>query len=150
MKKLGKELREHSHRQTLQRQVIYDYLKNSKEHPTAEMVYNDIRKEFPSISLNTIYNTLELLEELGLAMRVFPEVQSARFDGNPTPHTHLVCNSCDKVYDLEEDILLRLNSIKDEVLRKSGFRIEQGSLVFSGTCSQCLLESYKEDDSDES
>lgn len=150
MKRLGKELKEHCHRQTLQRQVIYDYLKSSKEHPTAEMVHNDIRKEFPSISLNTIYNTLELLEELGLAMRVFPEVQSARFDGNPTPHTHLLCTSCNRVYDLEEDILLRLNNVEDEVLSKSGFRVEQGSLVFSGTCRQCLLESHKEDDGNES
>lgn len=145
MKKLGKELKEHCHRRTLQRQVIYEYLKKSKEHPTAEIVYEDIRKEFPSISLNTIYNTLELFEELGLIMRVVPDFHSARFDGNPIPHTHLFCTSCHKVFDLEDDVISRLGNVEDEVFDAYGFKIEQGSLIFSGICRSCLTQLQKED-----
>lgn len=150
MKELGKELKEHSHRQTLQRQVIYEYLKDSKEHPTAEMIYQEIKKEFPSISLNTIYNALELFEKLGLAIRIVPDMQSARFDGNPIPHTHLLCTRCGKVYDMEEDIMLRLEDVKDAIWKNFGFSVQQGSLVFSGTCRQCLSEINREDEMYES
>jgi len=83
---MEKKLR-HSH----QRERIYEYLTRSCEHPSAEMVYNDLRPEIPGLSLGTVYRNLKLLEELGKIRRVTSHQGTERYDAICGDHAHFLC-----------------------------------------------------------
>ena len=85
-----------------QREAIKEYLHNTKEHPTADKVYVNIRKEYPNISLGTVYRNLNLLVEHGEILKLSCTDGSDRFDGNPVPHYHFVCNKCEKLWFRDE------------------------------------------------
>ena len=74
-----------------------------KDHPTAEVVYDNVSKEFPNISLGTVYRNLTFLVNNGMAMKVPCSEGSAHFDGNVNPHYHFQCVNCGKVMDLNFD-----------------------------------------------
>jgi len=121
-------------RLTPQRQVILQFLKETHEHPTAEQVYQKIGEQFPGISLATVYNTLNMLKELGVIREMSYGDESSRYDGNDTEHAHLVCQSCNHVIDIpcpSEEVLV---SPEMEAL---GFAIGSYRLEFYGTCASC-------------
>ena len=76
---------------TPQRLAIYEQLMGRKDHPSAEMIFNEIKDEFPSLTLVTVYNTLQKLESSDPCIKVNPLHTSARYDGNTEVHQHLVC-----------------------------------------------------------
>lgn len=84
-----------------QRESIKNFLVTRYDHPTAETVYMEIRKEFPNISLGTVYRNLSLLSEIGEIQKISSENGPDRFDGNPAPHYHFFCTECNSVLDLE-------------------------------------------------
>ena len=82
-----------------QREAILQFLMTRKDHPTADAVYANIRKEFPNISLGTVYRNLSLLTELGEIIKI-PTEGADRFDARVAPHNHFICKSCGRVMDI--------------------------------------------------
>lgn len=117
-----------------QREAIRNFLCSRKDHPTAEVVYESLKKDFPHLSLGTVYRNLSLLVELGEAIK-FPGLDGYdHFDGNPMPHYHFICNDCNAVIDLELPNMEELNSAAG----KSFDGIITGhSAYFYGKCKKC-------------
>ena len=118
-----------------QREAIKEYLSTTKDHPTADMIYVRIRKEYPNISLGTIYRNLNLLAEQGEIIRINYKDGGDHFDGNVEPHYHFVCKNCNNVLDLEMDSIEHINEIAG-----AGFKgkIEGSSTIFYGLCPECM------------
>ncbi len=119
------------------REAILSFLMTRKDHPTAEIIYNNVKEEYPRISLGTVYRNLTLLSDIGQIQRISCGDASEHFDGNAKPHPHFVCNSCFSVSDLEMDNLDFLNTLANQ-----GFdgEIEKHQLIFFGKCSKCKQE----------
>lgn len=115
-----------------QREMIYNYLKTSCEHPSADMVYEELRSKIPNLSLGTVYRNLKLLEELGKVKKVTTVNNFERYDAMVDEHVHFVCNECGKVIDMPiliSDLKKTYNNTENEV--------EWASLILGGTCSSC-------------
>jgi Fur family peroxide stress response transcriptional regulator len=118
---------------TPQRLAIYQVLAADDSHPGAEDIYRRIKPELPSLSLGTVYRTLELFEEHGLVSRVHAFSDQARFDANLDAHHHLVCTSCRRVIDFQDD---RLHSLPTG-LAPAGFRVTGHRIHLLGLCRDC-------------
>ena len=114
-----------------QREQIYQAVCASREHPTAEMVYQWLKPEMPKLSLGTVYRNLRQMAAEGRLLELDGPV--ARFDANTMPHTHFNCESCGGVLDLE----IPYDSTLDARAAESGCRIRTHSLMFSGLCPAC-------------
>ena len=128
-------LKEHDFRLTPQRLAVLKVLAVSKGHPTVERIYETVRAEFPTTSIATIYKTVNLLKQLNELLELgFPD-GSNRYDGNkPYPHPHVICTKCKKIIDPN------LGSLKDltkEVIKETGFQIQNHRVDFFGTCREC-------------
>jgi len=93
-------LREHAIRPSYQRVKIMEYLKSHKTHPTVEMIYNDLHPEIPTFSKTTVYNTMKLFIDKGLAEAITIDEGETRFDGDTSVHGHLKCKFCGSITDL--------------------------------------------------
>lgn len=120
-------------RYSKQRELIYQCLMDTREHPTAEMLYHWLKPENPSLSLGTVYRNLNLLADEGLITRMpFP---IERYDANNRPHSHFRCRKCGAVYDLEG---VEYNAALDEKVGVlNGHQVDRHDLVFSGICTHC-------------
>ena len=126
-------LREHGLQVTYQRLAIYQALYYTKEHPSAEVIYQQVRKRFPMISLGTVYKTLEKFYELGLVQKVSPMTEVARYDAIVSPHHHLVCVKCQKIEDVMTSV------VKEEVTlpEGNGFHVLRHQVLVQGYCPEC-------------
>src|SRR6266542_2675340 len=88
---------------TPQRIAIYRALLKSEDHPTPEMLYRDVSREMPSLSLATIYKTLDSLSAIGLVRSVDLDSDKRRYDANDDAHHHLVCSACGKIRDYRSE-----------------------------------------------
>lgn len=118
-----------------QREAVLVYLRSTKSHPTAERVYYELRKEFPKISLGTVYRNLNLLADQGEILRLHCGDGAEHYDAVTEPHNHVVCRHCGKVLDLE---LAPFESIDQEANEKFRGVIEGHEIYFYGTCADCL------------
>lgn len=120
---------------TPQRLAVIKVLAASDEHPSAEQIFEKVRKTFPTTSLATVYKTIALLKDLDEVLELgFPD-GSNRYDGNkPYPHPHIVCTICGKIVDPE---VVSLDELKNEIVNKTGFRIQHHRLDFFGVCQDC-------------
>ena len=84
---------------TRQRRVILEELRKVNTHPSADEIYEIVRKRLPRISLGTVYRNLEILSEYGDIQKLEPGCSLKRFDGNPNEHCHIRCVSCDRIAD---------------------------------------------------
>ena len=116
-----------------QREAIKEYLRNSHDHPSADMVYMNIRQEFPNISLGTVYRNLGLLARSGQITHV--KVPSAdRYDLRLDKHYHLFCTRCGRVFDAP----VPYREIFDaQVEEETGFEITRHRMIFEGVCPEC-------------
>lgn len=114
-----------------QREQIYQAVYASREHPTAEMVYQWLKPEMPKLSLGTVYRNLRQMAAEGRLLELAGPV--ARFDANTMPHTHFHCECCGGVLDLE----IPYDSGLDAKAAESGCSIRTHSLMFSGLCPAC-------------
>jgi Fe2+ or Zn2+ uptake regulation protein len=130
-------LRARGQRVTSQRLVILRELRRRGRHATAEEIHRAVRSDLPGVSAPTVYATLDLLVELGLARKVDAGVGAALFDGRTDPHQHAVCRRCGRVDDvqlpLEAEQLLRAAAV-------SGFEPESLELIVSGLCARCRAQ----------
>lgn len=119
---------------TPQRLAIYNMLHNSKEHPTAEMIYSSLRETHPTMSLATVYKTLDTFKKTNLIIELKTTGDSDRYDANIAPHPHGICTSCGAVYDIFTD---KLSHIIETVQDDTDFEIESYDVYFSGICPDC-------------
>jgi Fur family peroxide stress response transcriptional regulator len=119
---------------TPQRLAIYQVLADDDSHPGAEEIYRRIKPDLPSLSLGTVYRTLELFEAHGLISRVHAFSDQARFDANLGVHHHLVCLDCRRVMDFEDS---RLQPLAIEDASLGGFRVLSQHIQFVGLCPSC-------------
>lgn len=117
-----------------QRESIKVCLQGRKDHPTADMLYTDVRKEFPNISLGTVYRNLSLLSELGEIKRLTTGDGPDRFDGDTSTHHHFICRKCHCVTDLD---MRDIGEIKNVAAENFGGEIEDYSVNFYGVCENC-------------
>lgn len=117
-----------------QRELIRNYLASTTSHPTADKVYDEIRKEIPNISLGTVYRNLNQLAEAGEILKVSCGDGCDHFDGNPNPHYHFICKSCHCVLDLG----MRPTTTLDALANKDFEGTIEGSVTyFFGICPSC-------------
>ena len=83
-----------------QRQAILDLLQSRKDHPSAEVIYQTLRKSMPNLSAGTVYRNLKLLTELGQIKKLTGLDGVDHFDGTTSPHSHFICQCCGKVDDV--------------------------------------------------
>jgi Fur family peroxide stress response transcriptional regulator len=118
---------------TPQRLAIFEMLMNRKDHPSAEMIYSDLTHEFPSLTLVTVYNTLQKLESSGLCCKVNPLHSSARYDGILDAHMHLICSNCEQVLDLHDVPF----SVALPHGLADGFEVRSHRVNLFGLCKHC-------------
>lgn len=119
---------------TPQRLAIYQVLATDDSHPGAEDIYRRIKPDLPSLSLGTVYRTLELFEEHGLLSRVHAFSDQARFDANLDVHHHLVCVRCRRVIDFQDQ---RLETLPVETKALDGFQVKGHRIHLLGYCRAC-------------
>jgi Fe2+ or Zn2+ uptake regulation protein len=134
METLIKQLREHGIAVTPQRLAVMGILQHRRDHPTAEHIFQEVRRQLPAISFNTVYKTLEILCQKGLAIKVNPLHEVARYDGLTTHHAHLICRQCHRITDLDWEPAAVPALAPEE---RHGFQVEHSSLSFWGLCPQC-------------
>ncbi|MGQ9920647.1 MAG: Fur family transcriptional regulator [Desulfobacca sp.] len=123
---------------TPQRVQILKNIMERHDHPSADNIFQEVRRVLPMISFNTVYKTLETFCQLGLIMKVNPLHEVARYDGNTTPHAHVICRRCRQVEDLYWD---RPQEIPPPDLGASGFQAESMVIQVFGLCRHCQEES---------
>ncbi|MGM0602474.1 MAG: Fur family transcriptional regulator [Bacillota bacterium] len=121
-------------RMTKQRKAILRVLKNTKSHPTADWIYEQVKKEIPNISLGTVYRNLNVLSELGKIQILDYGSTYSRYDGNPENHYHFRCEKCGKVFDIHVDLFDDINKIVNE---ETAFQVNEHRLEFTGLCPEC-------------
>jgi len=128
-------LKAHRFKITPQRIAVLNILARSNRHPSVELVYEEVRKDFPTTSLATVYKTVTLLKELNEILELgFPEGGN-RYDGaRPYPHPHLICTKCHKIVDPN---LESLEGVTQELASETGFQIISHRLDFFGICPGC-------------
>ena len=120
-------------RMTLQRKIILEELRNVTSHPTADEVYEMVRKRLPKVSLGTIYRNLDVLAECGDILKLERAGAQMRFDGNPEDHYHVRCMGCGCVADVTAQVTPPLVHACDA----EDFEITGSSLEFYGYCGDC-------------
>lgn len=117
-----------------QRDIILEVVSNSCEHPSADMVYQEVKKQIPNISLGTVYRNLNLLVELKKIRKISMPNGSDRFDKTLLKHYHFYCDKCKKVFDIDSSNFKDLNKI---VEKKYHNNVYYHDIVFMGECSNC-------------
>lgn len=120
-------------RYSRQRELIYQAVMESKEHPTAEMVYQWLKPVNPNLSLGTVYRNLNLLAEEGILVRMPYPVE--RYDACTAPHNHLRCEGCGRVIDLELPYDTGLDAAAEASAPE--VTIHRHDMVFYGLCPKC-------------
>jgi Fur family ferric uptake transcriptional regulator len=123
---------------TRQRQAILEALKELPSHPTAEEVYNLVKKRLPRISLGTVYRNLDALVADGVVRKIDTAGAQRKFDTKQEPHYHVRCIRCGAVDDVS---VKQTPSFEDMVLNRNGYEIRGFLLEFTGLCSECLKAS---------
>ena len=121
-------------RKSKQREAIIRVLKDTKSHPAADWIYEQVKKEIPNISLGTVYRNLKAMKEEGQILELDLAGDLGRFDGNAQNHYHFRCNHCGRVFDIDEPIDRTLDQ---RVEIKTGYRISSHRLEFRGLCNDC-------------
>ena len=118
---------------TNQKLKIMEHLKNTKTHPTAELVYRVVSKDLPAISLATVYRNLNLLAEQGKILKL--EINGEyHYDGFCDSHQHLVCTNCDKIIDIGQK---EISNYAMRKIKSSDFELRSVRIIFYGVCKNC-------------
>ena len=128
-------LRQRDCRITPQRIAILKAFLQSQDHPGVDQIYTEVKENFPTTSLATVYKTVNLLKEIDEILEISFGEGGNRYDGNkPYPHPHLICTQCNKIIDPEVSLL---NQLTTEAANTPGFNIESHQLEFFGVCPAC-------------
>ncbi len=124
------------------RELIYEYILSSKEHPSAQMVYDALRSEIQGLSLGTVYRNLRLLEDLGKIRRVTSHHGIERYDSYCNDHVHFQCQSCGHIENVPN---VDIEKIRDQVALGSGHQLLELDLTLIGLCPECTIKERMKD-----
>ncbi|WP_019552031.1 transcriptional regulator PerR [Propionispira raffinosivorans] len=133
-------LREKGFKVTPQRLAIYNVLSNTTEHPSAEMIFSKLQEFYPTMSLATVYKTIEILKEIGLVQILNVGEESFRYDANTDTHPHvrcLVCNRVDDIYGVDESAYV------NQISEQTAYRLSGQQFYFYGVCPECQSKAGK-------
>jgi Fur family peroxide stress response transcriptional regulator len=122
------------YRETRQRRIILEILKRTTAHPTADRIYEEVRKTIPNISKGTVYRNLKILRDTGQISELDLSGTVSRFEARRDNHYHFRCEKCGRVCDVDEPVDTGLDR---RVARKTGFKISHHQLEFRGLCRDC-------------
>lgn len=127
-------LRNKGYKATPQRIAICRVALNNRNHPSAQQVYNEVKKIHPTVSLATVYKTIEVLRDLDLVQEInFPHDQ-ARFDSYMIPHINLICLKCGKIIDIDD---VTVKEITMKVTASKKFKLTGQRMDIYGFCQKC-------------
>jgi Fur family peroxide stress response transcriptional regulator len=121
-------------RETKQRKAILDFLRKTKSHPTADQIYDSVRKIIPSISKGTVYRNLQVLIDSGIVSVLDIRGTLSRYELRQEAHYHFRCEACGRVFDLDEPVDLGLD---DRISKRTGFLVSGHQTEFRGWCADC-------------
>lgn len=124
---------EHGVKPSVQRIALMDYLLTHRTHPTVDEMYEALHPQIPTLSKTTVYNTMKLFVDNGLALSISIDEKNLRFDGDVSVHAHFLCLTCGTVYDLlvDDEEKLKLKSVKTKC-------IKEVMLYYKGYCEKCI------------
>ncbi len=128
---IGKFLKDNQIRPSVQRIKIFEYLQSAEDHPTVDDIYCHLATLIPTLSKTTVYNTLNLFIEKGIALQISIDENESRYDAKVDNHGHFMCEKCGCVMDFEADFSKLIGDQLD------GFEIHQKHLYFKGVCRNC-------------
>ncbi|MBQ9245389.1 transcriptional repressor [bacterium] len=119
-----------------QREIIYNTLKNNAVHPTADSLFEIIKKENPDLNIGiaTVYRNLKLMSDIGMIKKISGLEDAEHFDHNTFTHYHFICDKCKKVFDVDADIA-PVSAVNFE--KQTGFSITGYDITFHGICNEC-------------
>lgn len=117
-----------------QREMIKDFLMTRRDHPTADVVYTNVRRQNPNISLGTVYRNLSLLADLGEIQRLRLGDGTDHFDADTSPHYHFICTKCGQVIDLKMESIEGIRELAGADFEGT---IDGHVTYFYGTCGDC-------------
>ena len=121
-------------RQSRQRERILQLLRETDTHPSADWLYARMKDEFPKLSLGTVYRNISILIGQGLVQKIHFGSTFDRFEANPIPHYHLICEKCGRIEDFTLPIYDEINQKADN---QTDFKINRHRIEFYGLCSEC-------------
>ena len=127
-------LRSKGYKATPQRIAVCRFALNSRDHPTAQQVYDEVRKIHPTVSLATVYKTLGLLKDLNLIQELNLPQGQARFDSYMKPHVNLICLKCGSIADLDDN---SATEITRKVATAAKFKPKGQCIDIFGICRKC-------------
>lgn len=128
-------LRNRGFKVTPQRLAIYKILVEERDHPTAEMIFEKLQTKYPTMSLATVYKTIEVFREMGLVHSLNVGEDKARYEANCAPHIHMVCDDCGEIMDV---FGAEIANLQEFAANKSGYQIDECQMYFHGVCSKCV------------
>jgi Fur family peroxide stress response transcriptional regulator len=129
-------LRSKGYKATPQRIAICRFALNSRAHPSAQQVYDEVRKIHPTVSLATVYKTLGVLKDLNLIQELNLPQGQARFDSYMKPHINLICLKCGSIADLEDNSAIELTR---KVAAAAKFKPKEQRIDIFGICRKCSI-----------
>ncbi len=129
-------LRSNGYKVTPQRLAVYNAIDQNVTHPNAETIYQQLQPEYPSMSLATVYKTMEIFAKIGVVKILQCGEDAHRYDYNTSQHAHIRCIKCNNVFDVDIDE----DSLAKEAEAQTGFVVSGVNLSFVGHCEQCRQE----------
>lgn len=124
-------LQEHGIKPSYQRVKILEYMLTKKNHPTVDMVYEELLKDIPTLSRTTVYNTVNLFFQNGLVQKLGIDEQETRYDADISFHAHFKCDECKKIWDLP------IEGDKSRIGGLDKFKVREIQYYVKGSCDQC-------------
>ena len=127
-------------RNSKQRDAILNVLKESYDHPTADVIHGRVKETIPNISLGTVYRNLSLLSDMGLITTLETLDKSIHYDGNTDSHSHFICERCSKIIDLGVERGL------PEDISELGLLMRHKKIIYYGLCPDCQQNTAEDND----
>lgn len=123
-------------RNTNQRKIILQIMKDNFTHPTADEIFEQARSIDSHISRGTVYRNLDFLSETGEILKISVPNGSNHYDSTLQEHYHFCCNKCKKLYDIPAGLALETDSVSEQ-MSKEGFEVKAHNFIFLGLCPSC-------------
>lgn len=121
-------------RPSIQRIAVFSLVANSRKHPSADEIFSELTKTYPSLSRTTVYNSLHALVDAGLVRGLEIECGNRHYDLAPQPpHSHFICRKCGKIFDMTIPSGI-------SAAASPGFCVDSVDVYFKGVCPVCSKE----------
>ncbi len=124
-----------NYKKSKQRDRLLEILQGTKIHPSADWLYNELKKEFPSLSMGTVYRNLSILIEQGLAKKIDFGSTFDRYDAITDDHYHFVCEKCGKIDDIDVTLSKQIDNITKSL---KNYTVHSHRIEFFGYCQKCI------------